>query len=68
MIAKLTETLSQIVYVESKWATVPELSDQPLVKRHKGTNGAPGARRIFELLETRDHLQQAWLTVDPPVW
>lgn len=37
---------------------VPKLSDRPLMKRQKGTKGTPGARRIFELPETRDHLQQ----------
>jgi hypothetical protein len=28
------------------------------MKRHKGTKGTPGARQSFELLETRDHLEQ----------
>ena len=37
---------------------VPRLSDRPLMKRHKGTKGTPGARHIFELPETRDHLEQ----------
>ena len=60
MVAKLTATLSQRICEDTCCASYTQPLWPALSERVNGTNGAPGARGNFDLLETRDHLQQGW--------